>query len=130
MSSYRDPNPRNSLATFEKAGIFARDRQWSTREIEESKLGIFQQIDAPVSVSSDASKEFMYGITEDMDQKMREHLLDVKTEDVQRVAQKYLVDLPADQRAACILGEKKEWIGQDPRPWQVKHLKTAPDVVT
>jgi presequence protease len=130
MSSYRDPNPRNSLATFEKTGIFARDRQWSTREIEESKLGVFQQIDAPVSVSSDASKEFMYGITEDMDQKMREQLLDVTTEDVQRVAQKYLVDLPTDQRAVCVLGEKKEWIGQDPEPWQEKHLKTAPDVMT
>ena len=61
---------------------------------------------------------------------MREQLLDVTTEDVQRVAQKYLVDLPTDQRAVCVLGEKKEWIGQDPEPWQEKHLKTAPDVMT
>lgn len=130
MSSYRDPNPRNSLTTFERAGIFARDRAWSSREIDESKLGMFQQLDAPTSVSSDAGKQFMYGITEDMDQQMREQLLDVTQEDVQRVAQRYLVDLPPDQRSVCILGEKKEWIGQDPQPWQEKHLKTSPDIMT
>ena len=123
MSSYRDPNPRNTLSTFQRAGSFARDKQWSSRELEESKLGIFQQIDAPTSVSSEASKEFMYGITEDMDQQMRERLLDVTKDHVQKVAQKYLVDLPEDQRAVCILGENKDWIGQDPQPWQLKHLR-------
>ena len=130
MSSYRDPNPRNTLSVFERAGIFARDKSWSARELEESKLGVFQQLDAPTSVSGEAGKEFMYGITEDMDQKMREQLLDVTKDDVQRVAQQYLVDLPADQRSVCMLGEKKDWVGQDPQSWQVKHLKTASELKT
>ena len=123
MSSYRDPNPRNTLSIFKRAGIYARDKAWTTRELEESKLGLFQQIDAPTSVSSDASREFSFGITEEMQQQGRERLLDVTKEDVQRVAQQYLVDLPADQRSVCLLGEQKEWIGQDPQPWQVRHLK-------
>ena len=123
MTSYRDPNPRNTLKIFENAGKFARDRDWSTRELEESKLGVFQQIDAPTSVKSDASKEFMLGITEDMDQQMRERLLDVTKQDVQAVAQKYLVDVPEDRKSICILGEKKEWVGKDPESWQLKHLK-------
>jgi Zn-dependent M16 (insulinase) family peptidase len=123
MTSYRDPNPRNTLKIFENAGKFARDRDWSTRELEESKLGVFQQIDAPTSVKSDASKEFMLGITEDMDQQMRERLLDVTKQDVQAVAQKYLVDVPEDRKSICILGEKKEWVGKDPESWQMKHLK-------
>ena len=130
MSSYRDPNPRHTLGVFDRAGIFARDKAWSARELEESKLGVFQQLDAPTSVSGEAGKEFMYGITEDMDQKMREQLLDVTKDDVQRVAQQYLVDLPAEQRSTCLLGEKKEWIGQDPLSWQVKHLKTASEPTT
>ena len=127
MSSYRDPNPRNSLTVFNRAGVFARDKDWTPRELEESKLSLFQDIDAPRSVSSDGSKEFMYGITEDMDQEMRERLLEVSKEDVQRVAQKYLVDLPADLKAACVLGEKKEWVEQDPEAWQVKTLNMSAD---
>ena len=125
MSSYRDPNPRNSLNVFQRAGAYARDKSWSARELEESKLGIFQGIDAPRSVSGEASKEFMYGITEDMDQEMRERLLGVTKDDVQRVAQKYLVDTQSDLKSVCVLGEKKDWIGQDPEHWQLKTLKMS-----
>ena len=121
MSSYRDPNPRNSLKIFYNAGKYARDKAWSARELEEGKLSVFQQIDAPMSVSSDGSKEFMLGITEEMDQKMREDLLDVTKEDVQSVAQKYLVDIQAEHQATCVLGEKKAWVEEG--EWQVKQLK-------
>ena len=121
MSSYRDPNPRNSLKIFHNAGKYARDKAWSARELEEGKLSVFQQIDAPMSVSSDGSKEFMLGITEEMDQKMREDLLDVTKEDVQSAAQKYLVDIQAEHQAACVLGEKKAWVEEG--EWQVKQLK-------
>ncbi|EHY51875.1 Presequence protease, mitochondrial [Exophiala dermatitidis] len=129
MSSYRDPNPRNSLSVFERAGTYARDKDWSSRELEESKLSIFQGIDAPRSVNTEASKEFLYGITEDMDQEMRERLLDVTKEQVQQVAQKYLVDLPTELKSVCVLGEKKAWIENDdePEPWQIKHLKMSAD---
>ena len=123
MSSYRDPNPRNSLKTFQNAGLFARDKDWSPRQLEEGKLSVFQQIDAPTSVSSDGSKEFMLGITAEMEQKMRENLLDVTKEDVQSVAQKYLVDVETDQQAVCVLGEKKAWV--EDGKWQVKRLKMA-----
>lgn len=121
MSSYRDPNPKNSLGVFDRAGAYARDKAWSSRELEESKLSIFQGIDAPSSVIGEAGKEFLYGITEDMDQKMREQLFDVTKDDVQRVAQRYLVDLAPELKSTCILGEKKEWAGQD--LWQIKTLK-------
>jgi len=125
MSSYRDPNPRNSLKTFRNAGIFARDKEWSPRELEEGKLSVFQQIDAPTSVSTEGSKEFMYGITENMDQKMREDLLDVAKDDIQRVAQKYLVDVQPEQQAVCVLGEKKGWVEDAGPEWQMKQLKMS-----
>jgi len=125
MSSYRDPNPRNSLSVFQRAGEYARDKDWSSRELEESKLSIFQGTDAPRSVSGEGGKEFLYGITEEMDQKMRESLLDVTKQDVQRVAQKYLMELPTDSKSVCILGEKKDWIEQDPEQWQTRSLKMS-----
>ncbi|KAK5943030.1 Mitochondrial presequence protease [Knufia obscura] len=124
MSSYRDPNPRNSLATFQKAGTWARDRPWTERELEESKLSVFQGIDAPTSVSSDGSKEFMYNITEEMDQQMRERLLSVTKEDVQRVAQQYLVEPKAKDVSTAILGEKKPWLEED-KSWSVKSLNVS-----
>ena len=124
MSSYRDPNPRNTLKIFQRAGAYARDKDWSTRELEEGKLSIFQQIDSPTSVSSDAAMEFMLGITEEMDQKRREDLLDVTKDDVQAVAQKYLVDPAADQQTTCILGEKKSWVDVDGQ-WQTKYLRMS-----
>ena len=65
------------MQIIQNAGQFARDKDWTARELEEGKLGVFQQIDAPTSVRSDGSKEFMYGITQDMDQMMRERLLNV-----------------------------------------------------
>lgn len=124
MYSYRDPNPRNSLTTFLKAGEFARDRPWSEREIEESKLSTFQGIDAPTSVSTDGSAEFMYGITEEMDQHMRERLLSVNSEDIHRVAQKYLIDVAESQKATAVLGEKKSWVDND-RSWDVRSLNVS-----
>jgi presequence protease len=120
MSSYRDPNPRNALQVIQNAGEFACDRKWTPRELDEGKLGIFQQIDAPTSPQSDGSKEFMYGITEDMDQQMRERLLDVTSDDIQQVAQKYLMEVPTDQQAVCVLGEKKGWVGGE---WDIRHLR-------
>ncbi|RMZ80720.1 hypothetical protein DV738_g2578, partial [Chaetothyriales sp. CBS 135597] len=130
MSSYRDPDPRNTLNVYEKAGIFAKDRVWTARELEESKLSVFQQIDAPTSVGTEASKEFIYGITEDMDQQMRERLLDVTKDDVQRVAQQYLVDVPDERRSFAILGDQKKQhkdrIALDGQPWQVHNLHRAP----
>ena len=125
MSSYRDPNPCNSLKTFSGAGRFARDREWSPREIGESKLSLFQAIDAPTSPMSDGSIEFMYGITEDMRQKTREQLLDVTKEDVQRVANKYLVNPEPERQAVCLLGPKKPWIADDVPRWDVKRLQMA-----
>ena len=110
MSSYRDPNPRQSLRVFAAAGQFARDRAWTPRELEESKLSLFQGIDAPTSPMSDGSVEFMYGLTEEMRQRRREELLDVKKEDVWRVAERYLLKPAAENVGVCLLGPKKSWI--------------------
>lgn len=124
MTSYRDPNPKNSLSTFQKAGQYASEKAWTDRELEESKLSVFQSIDAPTSVSSDGSKEFTYGITQDMDQQMRETLLGVSRDDIQRVAQKYLVDVKEQDVSTAILGEPKSWIDDD-KSWNVKTLNIS-----
>lgn len=122
MSSYRDPKPQNSLNTMAQAGVYARDKQWTPRELEEGKLAVFQQIDAPTSVMSDGSKQFMYGITEEQDQALRERLLDVTREDVQAVAEKYLVNPLPESKAACVIGSAKGWLDHE---WDIQSFKPA-----
>ncbi|KAJ5362501.1 Peptidase M16 core [Penicillium brevicompactum] len=115
--SYRDPNPLNSLKVFKNSGIFARDRAWSEREIEEAKLGIFQGLDAPVSVDDEGARYFMSGVTHEMDQRWREQVLDVTAKDVNAAADRFLVN--ASRKATCVLGEKKDWAESE---WEVRKL--------
>ncbi|KAF7586807.1 Mitochondrial presequence protease [Aspergillus hancockii] len=118
LTSYRDPNPLNTLKVFQKSGIFARDRSWSDRELNEAKLGIFQGLDAPVSVDEEGTRYFMSGVTHEMDQRWREQILDVTAKDVNEVAQTFLVD--GSRRSVCLLGEKKDWTESD--GWEVRKL--------
>lgn len=125
MSSYRDPNPRNTIQTFQKAGAFARDRTWTSRELEEAKLGLFQRIDAPKDVSSEGAKEFMSGVTEDMEQLRRQRLLEVKQEDVQVVADRFLAHASPAEQSLTILGESKSWLNDMPEKYTVRRLSVA-----
>ncbi|KAL9618351.1 MAG: hypothetical protein Q9160_006933 [Pyrenula sp. 1 TL-2023] len=125
MSSYRDPNPRKTLQTFQKAGVFARDRAWTSRELEEAKLGLFQRIDAPRDVSSEGAKEFMSGVTEDMEQPRRQRLLEVKPEDVQMAADQFLSQAKPDEQSVTILGESKSWLNDLPEKYTVRRLNVA-----
>ncbi|KAI1934673.1 Mitochondrial presequence protease [Ophidiomyces ophidiicola] len=116
FSSYRDPNPMNSLKVFDNSGVFARDRAWEERELAEAKLGIFQSLDAPMSVDREGQRYFLTGVTQNMDQRWREQVLDVTGDDVSRVAQKYLVD--GTERVACLLGKSENV--SNPDEWQIR----------
>ncbi|KAL2858900.1 Metalloenzyme, LuxS/M16 peptidase-like protein [Aspergillus pseudodeflectus] len=118
LTTYRDPNPVNSLKIFQNSGIFARDRVWSDRELNEAKLGIFQGLDAPLSVDEEGARHFLTGVTHEMDQTWREQLLDVTAKDVNEAAQQFLVDAPL--RSVCLLGEKKDWV--ESGDWTVRKL--------
>src|SRR5690606_32455088 len=99
------------MSIMRGAGQWARDRQWTERDLEEAKISVFQRIDAPRSVNQEGMGEFLYGITEEMRQARRELLLDVSRDDIREVAQKYLVDaLEQDKGRVCFLGRKQEWV--------------------
>ncbi|GBF63510.1 mitochondrial presequence protease [Trichophyton mentagrophytes] len=122
FSSYRDPNPLNTLRVFNQSGEYARDRRWTQRELDEAKLSIFQGLDAPVSVEEEGHRYFLSGVTHEMDQAWREQVLDVSAQEVSEAAQKYLVE--AGQRSFCLLGQKKdEWA--DLEGWEVKKISMA-----
>lgn len=66
--SYRDPNVPNTLQVMRGAGQWAVRNEWNGRELEEAKLGIFQSVDAPTSVSAEGMTYFLEGISDDMRQ--------------------------------------------------------------
>ena len=118
--SYRDPNPQNTIAVMRDAGRWARDRQWTDRDLEEAKLSVFQGLDAPESVSEEGMTRFLSGVDEQMEQVKRERLLDVGKEEVKEAAQKWLVE-GLDGANLVVLGEKKEWVNQG-EGWAVEEV--------
>ncbi|KAL9067680.1 MAG: hypothetical protein Q9157_006733, partial [Trypethelium eluteriae] len=118
--SYRDPNPLNTMAVMRDAGAWARDREWSERDLEEAKLSVFQGVDAPESVSQEGMVRFLSEVDDAMEQRKREELLDVKREQVRDVAQRYLVEGAKDGSLA-VLGEKATWV-KEVEGWDVRDL--------
>lgn len=118
--SYRDPNPVNTLKIMRGAGRWAADKKWSDRDLEDAKISVFQNVDAPISVNEEGTGRFLYGIDEEMRQKRREQLLDVTKNQVREVAQKYIVDaLEKQSERAVFLGEKAGWVDES---WTVENM--------
>ncbi|SCW02805.1 LAFE_0F14664g1_1 [Lachancea fermentati] len=118
--SYRDPHAFNSLQVFADCGKYVlNDAHWTASDLDEAKLTIFQQVDAPISCKSEGSVLFHYGITDDMRQQRREQLLDTTLPDVQRVAEKYLLNKPY---FSTVVGPVPE-SGLPESDWRVKDLQ-------
>jgi Zn-dependent M16 (insulinase) family peptidase len=122
--SYRDPNPQNTLKIIKEAGVWARDRTWTERDIEEAKLSVFQGMDAPESVSQEGMVEFLSGVDYNMQQTRREQLLDVNIEDVKQAAEEWLVK--SGERSTAVLGARQDWVKES--EWSIKDLGMQKEV--
>lgn len=117
--SYRDPQPLKSLETFKNSGRYIlNDAKWGVTDLDEAKLTIFQQVDAPKSPKGEGVTYFMSGVTDDMKQARREQLLDVSLLDVHRVAEKYLLN---KEGVSTVIGPGIEGKTVSPN-WEVKEL--------
>ncbi|KAF3040858.1 Mitochondrial presequence protease [Didymella keratinophila] len=123
MYSYRDPNPQNSMKVMSEAGAWARDRAWTAQDLEEAKLSAFQGYDAPQSVSREGMRLFLSGVSDEMLQSRRERLLDVTAEQVQSVADEFLVKR-AEEANIAVLGERKDWASAA-NGWEFRDLGMA-----
>ncbi|CEP60812.1 pitrilysin family metalloprotease LALA0_S02e00188g [Lachancea lanzarotensis] len=117
--SYRDPQPLNSLNVFQNAGRYVLEKSdWQNSDLDEAKLTIFQQVDAPISPSSEGVTEFTYGITDKLRQRRREQLLDVTLDDVRRAAEKYLFNT---EKVSAAIGPQLTEVQND--SWNFKQLQ-------
>ncbi|KAI9671563.1 MAG: Mitochondrial presequence protease [Caeruleum heppii] len=124
--SYRDPDPVNSMKIMNDALEFATQRHWSEREIEEAKLSVFQGLDAPESVSEEGMTRFLSGVTDEMQQRHREQLLDVQAKDVSAAAEAYKTKVK-DEGVQVVLGEQADWVTSQ-GDWIVRELGVSSSV--
>lgn len=89
--SYRDPNTTKTLSTFQHTAKWIADsNDYSERDIEESKLGVFQDVDKPVEPGMRGQLYFLLGETDEIRQEYRKRLLEVTKKDIISMSTKYL----------------------------------------
>lgn len=88
--SYRDPNSTRTLDSFDKTYDFLTNYSFPQNDIDEAKLGVFQQVDAPVPPSDRGMIKFKYDLSDDEIQRQRQQLKDVTREQLIEVTEKYL----------------------------------------
>uniref|UniRef100_A0ABM5GN09 Pitrilysin metalloproteinase 1 n=1 Tax=Pogona vitticeps TaxID=103695 RepID=A0ABM5GN09_9SAUR len=111
--SYRDPNSVNTLSTFEKAAEWAKMGNFTQQDIDEAKLAVFATVDAPIAPSDKGMTNFLYGISDEVKQRHREHLFAVSRENLIDAAAKYLA-AGKSTKGLTILGPENPDTVKDP----------------
>lgn len=89
--SYRDPNTTKTMQIFDNSVHWLTEcKDYTDRDIDESKLGVFQDVDKPVEPGRRGLNFFTLGETDEMRRHYRKRLLEVSRDDVVKVARKYL----------------------------------------
>ncbi|KAJ2158964.1 Mitochondrial presequence protease [Coemansia sp. RSA 552] len=102
--SYRDPSPLATIHTFRNAVDWLMAHEISDREMAETKLSVFGDLDAPISAADEGMGYFTTGITDDMRQERRERFFAASKADIKDAAAKYL--LAEEQTSVAVIGEE------------------------
>jgi Zn-dependent M16 (insulinase) family peptidase len=104
--SYRDPNALETLKSFENCMNWACSTNFESRDVFEAKLGVFSQLDSPVSPGYKGSFEFLSQVTQAMQKDHRSRLFAVDSDALNTVAKKYFSSDAL--RSSCIIGPESE----------------------
>lgn len=104
--SYRDPRIEGTLKDFDQSLQWLVDTQHDWQPVEEAILGVVSSIDRPASPAGEAKQAFhseLHGRTPALREAFRHQVLQVKAEDLQRVAKDYLLN--GKESVAVITGQ-------------------------
>ena len=91
--SYRDPSPLASISIFRTSMAWfleeSAKKTITNTDLEEAKLSIFKQIDAPIDSVSEGMDYFLADWTSEQANLQRKRLLDTKTEDLVELVQRW-----------------------------------------
>ncbi|BBB29753.1 insulinase family protein [Neptunomonas japonica] len=91
--SYRDPRLTETLDDFDESVSWLLDNDHDEAKLEEAILGVVSSIDKPGSPAGEAKGAYhssLFGRTPEHRKAFRQRILNVKTDDLKRVAAKYL----------------------------------------
>ena len=94
MLSYRDPHLARTLKVFREAVAWAVDGHFSDQDVKEAILGVFSDLDRPLSPNGKGEHETILslkGITPEMRQIQRRRILAVKREKLMELANNYFL---------------------------------------
>lgn len=118
--SYRDPRLTETLQDFDDSLDWLQSHRHAADALEEAMLGIFADMDKPLSPAGEARQAFhngLYGRTVVQRQALRERLLALRVADLQTVATRYLQ--PAQAATAVVVPTARaaevERLGLQPR---------------
>ncbi|RXG58423.1 Presequence protease, mitochondrial [Armadillidium vulgare] len=115
--SYRDPNSTLTLKTFDDAVDWVLTGEFTQQDINEAKLGVFQNVDAPVSPGERGMRQFLNHISDDMFSQQRLAILNATSDNLISVCRKYLKE--ASLQGTCLIGPQNSHIDKDPE-WNKK----------
>lgn len=108
--SYRDPRLEGTLDDFTRCIQWSIDENHSKQKLEEAILGTISSIDRSESPAGQAKRCFyqeLHGRPLSARQKFREQILAVNKNDVQRVAEKYLLNAQPSIAVICDLSKQE-----------------------
>jgi Zn-dependent M16 (insulinase) family peptidase len=92
--SYRDPRLAETLEDFDRSIDWLLDESHDWQAVEEAILGVISALDKPGSPAGEARDAFyngLFGRTPELRQRFRQRVLEVRLDDLRRVAGSYLV---------------------------------------
>lgn len=102
--SYRDPRFGETLQDFDQSVQWLLNTQHEWQPVEEAILGVISALDKPSSPAGEAKATFhnnLHGRTAEQRRAFRNAVLQVKLEDLQRVAKTYLT---TDKASTAVIG--------------------------
>ncbi|CAH1403773.1 unnamed protein product [Nezara viridula] len=122
--SFSDPKPINSFDIFNEAQEWVQSgSDYTDQDVEEAKLGVFQSLDAPIPPSAKGSRQFLYGISDDLFQKHREIIMRCNKSDLIRVSKR----LNSTCQGRALLGpENRDVLLRTGEQWEVRRVDTSP----
>lgn len=125
--SYRDPNSRKTLDTFDQSLNWINDN-WNSiddQTLFEAKLGVLQKTDSPIAAGAKGQDNFKYGITPYIFNDQRIRILSVTLNDLKIVAEKYLDNNTDNNKLSgkYVLGPENNTLNENRNneKWNIKH---------
>lgn len=119
--SYRDPNPFNSLQTYDNTIEWLKKGNFTDEEVDQAKLGVFQQVDAPICPGDKGMRNFLYGISDETYQQHRLKLMKVTKDEIIALGEKYLNEsVNKNKVGRAVIGpENKSITSNSDQSWRV-----------